>query len=60
MYVIVLVSSMFFSANGQYAQVESQQTYLTKEACTLMANKLQEASGLKHECRLKMVAPRAA
>lgn len=50
MYTIILVSALFIGANNQPAQVESQQTFLTKEACTLMAAKMTAASGLNHQC----------
>lgn len=46
MYTIVLIAALF----GSNAEIPTQYTSITKEACTLVATKLQAASGLQHKC----------
>lgn len=59
MYTIILVSALFLNAQtNKPHQVESQQTFITKEACTNLAWKMTEATGLEHRC-IKVQNPRS-
>ena len=50
MYTIILVSAILLQPNGKPHQVGSQTTFITHEACELMAAKMTEASSMKHKC----------
>lgn len=58
MYTIILISALFVGSNNQPASVASQQTFITKEACTNLATKMTDATGLRHEC-IKLEKPRS-
>lgn len=58
MYTIILISALFVGSNNQPASVASQQTFITKEACTNLAAKMTEAAGLQHKC-IPLTQPRS-
>lgn len=59
MYTIVLVSSLFFMpGTNQPAKAQTETTFISQDACKLMAAKMTEASGMKHECKL-LAQPRS-
>ncbi len=47
MYTIFLIAALF----GNSAPIATDSTFITREACTLVATRLTQASGITHECR---------
>ena len=56
MYTIVILASLF--STPTLSVKETSSTFITREACTLVADKLTKESGLVHQCR-PLVTPRS-
>lgn len=50
MYTIILVSALFANAQAIPYKVDSKITFISEDACKLMAAKATAASGLQHRC----------
>lgn len=50
MYTIILVSALFANAANLPYKVDSKITFISEDACKLMATKATAASGLQHRC----------
>lgn len=58
MYTIILVSALFANAQSLPYKVDSNITFISQDACKLMAAKATQASGLVHRC-VKLANPRS-
>lgn len=58
MYTIILVSALFANAQAIPYKVDSNITFISQDACKIMATKATQASGLQHRC-VKLEHPRS-
>lgn len=58
MYTIILVSTLFANAQAIPYKVDSKITFISQDACKIMASKATQASGLTHKC-VKLQNPRS-